>query len=68
MCVLQLADVCRCMDVLIKQAAQQVNMRFMEKTGFNFQALQQQELLDPVPQYVYISCNKLPLFFAFRSH
>ncbi len=57
------------MGALIKQAAQQVNMRFMENTAFNFQALQQPELSEPVLQYVAISSINLHMIFsAYRHH
>ncbi len=54
--------------MLIKEAAQQVNMRFMEKTGFNFQALQQPELPEPVHWYVAISSITLPIVFSDCHH
>ena len=66
--VQQLAIMCRCMGVLIKQAAQQVNMRFMEKTAFNFQALQQPELPEPVLQCVASPASIPVIFSAYRHH
>ena len=54
--------------MLIEETAQQVNMRFMEKTGFNFQALQQPELPEPMHQYVATSSINPPIMFSSCHH